>query len=63
MDFESEVLQRLSVIETKLSNGFVKTLDDHENRVRFLEKGFWKAIGALLVLEIIGLTAIKILFK
>ena len=61
--FESEVLQRLTIIETKLSNGLVKKLDDHEDRVRVLEKGFWKALGALAFLEVIGLFAIKFFFK
>ena len=63
MDFESEVLQRLTVIETKLSNGLTKKLDDHETRVRELEKGFWKAIGALALLQALGVAAIKFFFR
>lgn len=61
--FESEVLQRLTAIESKLSNGITKTQQDHEERLRVLEKGFWKAMGALALLQVLGLAAIKILFR
>jgi hypothetical protein len=62
-NFESEVLQRLTIIETKLSNGLTRTIQDHEDRVRILEKGFLKALGALAFLEVIGLFAIKFFFR
>ena len=62
-NFESEVLQRLTAIETQLSDGLIKKLDDHETRVRELEKGFWKAMGALAILQVIGLAVIKLLFR
>jgi hypothetical protein len=28
------------------------TVKDHENRIRALEQGFWKSIGALAVIQI-----------
>lgn len=57
--FEVEVIERLAKIETKLSNGMVKKQDDHERRIRFLEKGLYIAIGGLALLQII----LKIVFK
>lgn len=59
MEFEQEVLQRLTRIETRLNNGINKVQDDHEKRIRFLEKGFWVAIGSIALLEII----LKFFFK
>ena len=52
MEFEREVLQRLTCIETKLNNGVMKKQGDHEKRIRFLEKGFYVAFGALFILQI-----------
>lgn len=62
-NFEQQVLQRLTAIETKLSNGITAKQSDHEMRLRVLEQGFWKAMGALALLQILGLAAIKIFFK
>lgn len=62
-NFEREVLQRLTTIETKLGNGITRTQQDHEERIRFLEKGFWKAVGALALLQVLGIAAIKLFFK
>jgi len=52
MEFQQEVLQRLTAIETKLSNGISKKQDDHEHRLRFLERGFYIAFGGLAVLQL-----------
>lgn len=51
--FQSEVLQRLARIEARLNNGISQKQDDHEKRIRVLEKGFWVAIGSLMLIEII----------
>ena len=59
MEFEQEVLQRLSVIETRLSNGITKRQDDHEHRLRFLEKGYYIGLGILLVIS----TTVQIILK
>jgi hypothetical protein len=50
--FENEVLQRLTSIETKLNNGISARQNDHEKRIRFLERGLYIAIGALGLLQI-----------
>lgn len=52
-NFQSEVLQRLTRIESRLNNGLTKTQEDHEKRIRILERGFWIAIGSLMLIEII----------
>lgn len=52
-NFQSEVLQRLTRIESRLNNGLSKTQEDHEKRIRILERGFWIAIGSLMLIEII----------
>lgn len=62
-NFESEVLQRLTTIEAKLSNGITKNQEDHEQRLRVLEKWFWKAMGALALLQVLGLAAIKLFLR
>ena len=59
MEFQSEVLQRLTAIETKIDNGITKRLEDHERRVRFLEKGLYLAFGGLVVIQVL----IKLIFK
>ena len=51
-DFQSEVLQRLTSIETKLNNGINEKLKDQETRLRFLEKSIYIAIGGLALLQI-----------
>lgn len=58
-EFQSEVLQRLTSIETKLNNGISEKQKDHEQRLRFLERGFFVAMGALALLQV----ALKYLFK
>ena len=58
-DFESQVLQRLTSIETKIGNGITSTQKDHERRIRFLEKGFYIALGGLALLQIM----IKVFIK
>lgn len=59
MGFEAEVLQRLTAIETKLGNGINKKQDDHEKRIRFLERGLYAAIGGLALLQVF----LKIVFR
>lgn len=49
MDQESEILQRLTRIETKLD-----VLSDHEKRIRFLER------YAFILVGIFGLIAVAI---
>lgn len=53
MDFNTDVITRLTRIETTINNGITSKLIDHEKRVRFLEKGFYIAVGALGLLQII----------
>lgn len=49
---EQEILQRLTSIETKIDNGIISKLEDHEKRVRFLERGYFVAFGVLVVLQV-----------
>lgn len=58
-EFQSEVLQRLTSIETKLNNGINDKLKDQETRLRFLERGFYIAMGGLALLQV----ALKYLVK
>lgn len=51
-EFQVEVLQRLTSIETKLNNGINEKLKDQETRLRFLEKSIYIAIGGLALLQI-----------
>ena len=51
--FEKEVVERLTNIEAKLNNGIVRNQQDHEKRIRFLERGFYVAIGGLALLQIV----------
>ncbi len=48
---------RLSRLETKiedlLGNGYGQDVRDHERRIRFLERGFWTAFGALALFQLI----------
>ncbi len=48
---------RLSKIETKmedkLENGLSKILEDHEKRIRTLERFIWMGLGALALLQAI----------
>jgi len=48
-----EILERLTRIETRLANGICQDIQDHERRIRFLERGFWTAFGALAILQVI----------
>ena len=52
-EFQIDVIQRLSTIEAKLSNGITKKQDDHEKRLRFLERGLYIAVGVFTVIQII----------
>ena len=56
--FQNEVIATLSRLETKM-NGVCKKQDDHEKRIRFLEKSIWIAIGVLIVADILLTTMWK----
>ena len=54
--FQTQVLDRLARIETKLNNGIVKKQDDHEKRIRYLERSLWIGVGVILAAQVaIGL--------
>lgn len=53
MEHESEILQRLTRIETKLDS-HIGRIDDHEKRIRFLERYAFMLVG------VFGLIAIGI---
>ena len=53
IEFRDTVIRELSYIKAKLDNGITSTQIDHEKRIRFLEKGFYIAIGALGLLQIL----------
>ena len=57
-EFQREVISALARLETKM-NGVCKKQDDHEKRIRFLEKGIWIAIGILVVADIALRTLLK----
>lgn len=42
---DNEVLERLTRIETKLDTA-IGRVDDHESRIRRLERALWPATGA-----------------
>lgn len=52
MEFEQEVLDRLARIETRINNGITDKIQDHEKRVRFLERALWVAMGGFGLLQI-----------
>ncbi|MGB9590403.1 MAG: hypothetical protein ACP5QG_08985 [candidate division WOR-3 bacterium] len=49
----TEILERLARIEARLTNGLCRDLEDHEHRIRWLERSIWIALGALAILQII----------
>lgn len=63
INFEKDVIQRLTRIETQINNGMVKKQDDHEKRIRFLERGFYIAFGGLAILQIALTFVGNFLFK
>lgn len=52
MEFQEDVLQRLTRIETKMTSVCSRS-KDHEKRIRFLEKGYFIAVGVLIVANIV----------
>lgn len=52
MEQESEILQRLTRIETKLDS-HIGRIDDHEKRIRFLERYAFILIGIFFLVTII----------
>jgi hypothetical protein len=51
-EFKVSVIKDLEYIKAKLNNGITAKQEDHERRLRFLEKGFYIAVGAIALLEI-----------
>ena len=51
-EYQKKVLTSLIRLETKMDS-VCKGQDDHEKRIRFLEKGIWVVIGFILIAEII----------
>lgn len=51
--FRESVIKDLEFIKAKLNNGISAKQADHENRIRFLEKGFYIAVGVLALLELL----------
>jgi hypothetical protein len=49
---QDDVIVRLARIETKLDAALLD-IDDHETRVRSLERGYWKVVGAASVIAAI----------
>lgn len=58
MEQENEILQRLTRIETKLDSKIEK-LNDHERRIRFLERYAFILLGVFGLITII----IEVVFK
>lgn len=54
----NNVIQRLVRIEEKLDQ-YKEYSDDHENRIRFLEKGLWMGLGIIGLIELITNVLIK----
>lgn len=51
--FRESVIKDLEFIKAKLNNGISAKQIDHENRIRFLEKGFYIVVGVLALLELL----------
>ena len=51
-EFRESVIKDLEYIKAKLNNGISAKQDDHEKRLRFLEKGLYVAIGGLGLLQV-----------
>lgn len=51
-EFRESVIKDLSWIKAKLNNGITSRQEDHEKRIRFLERGFYVAMGGLALLQI-----------
>ena len=58
-DFETTIVERLTRIETKIDNGIISKLSDHEKRLRFIERGFYMILGVSVVLQIVLKVFIK----
>ncbi|MEO0140738.1 MAG: hypothetical protein ABIM88_04225 [candidate division WOR-3 bacterium] len=48
----TEILERLARIEAKLENGLCQDIEDHEKRLRVLERAYWGAVGVITFLQI-----------
>ena len=58
-EFRESVITDLTWIKAKLNNGITSKQEDHEKRIRFLERGLWIAFGGLGLIQFI----FKFLFK
>lgn len=52
-EFRESVITDLTWIKAKLNNGITSKQIDHEKRIRYLEKGFYIAVGGLAVLQVV----------
>ena len=57
-EYQKKVIDSLARLETNMK-GVCKEQDDHEKRIRFLEKSIWIAIGVLIVADILLTTMWK----
>ncbi len=57
-EYQKKVIDSLARLETNMK-GVCKKQDDHEKRIRFLEKSIWIAIGVLIVADILLTTMWK----
>lgn len=46
-----QIYEDVTIVKTKLED-FISTVDDHEKRIRFLERGFWIAVGVIGLVEL-----------
>lgn len=51
--FKTDVVVRLTRIESKLNNGITEKQSDHEKRIRYLERGLYLGLGGLLVIQVL----------
>ena len=51
-EFQKKVIGTLARLETKMDS-VCKKQEDHEKRIRFLEKGYFIAVGILIVANIV----------
>ncbi len=57
-EYQKKVIDSLARLETNMK-GVCKKQDDHEKRLRFLERGIWVAFGMLVVADILVNTLVK----
>lgn len=50
-EYQKKVIETLIRLETKMDN-VCKKQDDHEKRIRFLERGAWVIFGVIAIISI-----------